>query len=282
MIFLTPKQNQQRNAIIVVLDFSQIKDALKEFFSKEEQNTIWRGILHDYIMKLKNVSEHATCFWAIDQSHKFTLLEKEFFGSMLVNWEQLELRSTDSLFILANKLKERNYKQVTFISSLVPSISPVILIDVQEWLWEVEFVLGPDADNSLYMLALRLTEIDELSGFRWQDRRLFINFIEAIRSKGKLAQPLYFWKQMKSLDDLEHYYQFFASISGINPKYNGFDGFHTWEAINHVTNDKSIGNCEKFLKAQIASIEKQKRIIAQKISEAADNNPIENSDNQSN
>ena len=70
---------------------------------------------------------------------------------------------------------------------------------------------------------------------------------------------------MKSLDDLEHYYQFFASIAGINPKYNGFDGFHTWEAINQITDGKNLGNCEKFLKAQMASIEKRKKIIEREL-----------------
>ncbi len=282
MIFLTPKQYQQRNAIILVLDFSYIKKVLKEFFCEEELNTIWRGILHDYIIKFKYLTEYATCFYAIEQSYKFTADEKEFFSRMLANWEQLVLLPSDSMFALANQLKARNFKQVTFVSSLVPSISPVILIDVQEWLWEVEFVLGPDTNDSLYMLAFRLSEIDELSDFRWQDRRLFIKFIEMIRSKGKLAQPLFYWKQMKTLDDIEHYYQFFASISGINPKYNGFDGFHTWEAINLVTDGKSLGNCEKFLKAQMASIEKQKNIIEQKISRDINNDPTKNSDNQTN
>ncbi|MCK5346928.1 MAG: hypothetical protein KAR20_26145 [Candidatus Heimdallarchaeota archaeon] len=265
MIFLTPKQNQQRNAIVLVIDFSYLKNVLKSFFSEDELNTVWHGILHDYIIKFKCLTEHATCFYAIDQNHKFTIDEKELFGRTLTNWEQLELNPTDSIFALAKHLKSRNFKQITFLSSLVPSISPVILIDVQEWLWEVDYVLGPDTDDSLYMLGFRLSEIDEMSNFRWQDRRLFGKFTEAVRSKGKLAQPLFYWKQMKSLDDLEHYYQFFASIAGINPKYNGFDGFHTWEAINQITDGKNLGNCEKFLKAQMASIEKRKKIIEREL-----------------
>ena len=243
MMFLTPKQNRKRNAIVLVVDLFLLKKEFRNYLDSDQIITLWRGILLDYQVKFKELDEYASCFYTIPDEIEYAPDEQELISEMMTNFECLETTNLDNLFSTGKKLiEDKNFKQVTFISSLVPSIPSLVLRDVQEWLWDVEFVIGPDNLTGAYIVGYRKSETDELLNFSWQDKEFFISATEYIRSKGKMVQPIIIWRKIRNVFDLEYSYQFLASLSGINPKYNGFEGFNTWEAYNALTGGTSFKN----------------------------------------
>ena len=247
MHLYTARQLKIRNAAVFVFDFSILREQLIKHMSLEEILMIWRGIILDYQIKMNELQEYTTCMWTLPDKTKYSKQEISLFNEMMLILDQLPSNSFNTLFKLGKNLAESKYfKQITFISMLTPSLPAMIIRDAQEWLWEVEFVLGPDTNTSLYMICYRESEIDDILRFDWQSPELFLETAEFIRSKGRQSQPLIYWKQLKDFNDLEYSYQFFAALACITPKFNGFDGFNTWDAMNKLTDCLGFRRSLKF------------------------------------